>query len=71
MDKSLDRGLVEMSQVRCTLARFLTKHERLWVDEAESIDDDLAFDGLYGIDHNSDSSGCQLFKGLLGIDING
>ena len=60
-----------MSQVRCALARLLAEHERLWVDEAEGINDDLALDGLDGVDDNSDGSGCQLFEGLLGIDIYG
>ena len=42
VDESLDGRFVEMSQVGGTLTRFLTKHERLWVDESESIDDYLA-----------------------------
>lgn len=69
MDESLDRRFIEMSQVRCTLARLLSKHEGLWVDEAESINDDLSFNGLDRVDHNSDGSGCQLFEGLLSVDI--
>jgi hypothetical protein len=41
----------------------------LWVDESESINDDFAFDRLDGVNDNSDGSWGQLFKGLLGIDI--
>lgn len=44
MDEGLDRGLVEMSQVRCGLTRLLTEHEGLWVDETEGVNDDLALD---------------------------
>ena len=42
VDESLDGRLVEVSQVGGTLTRFLAKHERLWVDEPESINDNLA-----------------------------
>lgn len=69
VDESLDGRLVEMSQVGGTLTRFLAEHERLWVDEPESIDDDLAFDRLDGIDNDGDGSGCKLLKRLLGVDI--
>jgi hypothetical protein len=41
------------------------------LDESEGIDDDLAFDGLDGIDNDSDSARRELFKGLLGVDIDG
>jgi hypothetical protein len=41
----------------------------LWVDESESINDNFALDRLDGVNDNSDGSWGQLFKGLLGIDI--
>jgi hypothetical protein len=53
------------------LTRFLAKHERLRVDKSESIDDDLALDRLNGINDDGNGSGCKLFEGLLGVDING
>jgi hypothetical protein len=69
--EGLDGRLVEMTQVRCALTRFLTKHKRLRVDESESIDDNLALDGLNGINNNGNSSRCQLLEGLLCVDIDG
>jgi hypothetical protein len=47
----------------------LAEHEGLWVDEAESINDDFALNRLDGINNNRDGSRCQLFEGLLCIDI--
>ena len=44
VNKSLNRRLIKMTQVRCTLAGFLAEHEGLWVDKAESVNDDLALD---------------------------
>ena len=67
--QSLNRRFVKMSQVRCTLAWLLTKHERLWVDETESINDDFALDGLDGIYHDCDGARIQLLERLLGVDI--
>lgn len=58
VDESLNRGFIEMSQVRCALAWLLAQHERLWVDKPESIDHNLAFNGLNRVDDNSDRSGC-------------
>ncbi len=46
VDEGLYRRLVEMTQVGRALPRLLTKHQRLWVDEPEGIDDDLALHGL-------------------------
>jgi len=71
VDEGLDRRLVEMSQVRSTLSGFLAEHERLWVNQTESINDNLALDGLNRIDNHCNSPRGQLFEGLLGIDIDG
>ena len=71
VNEGLDGRLVEMTQVRCALTRFLTKHKRLRVDESESIDDNLSLDGLNGINNNGNSSRRQLFEGLLCVDIDG
>ena len=59
-----------MSDVGCGLPGFLSEHEGLRVDEAESVDDDLALDGLDGVDDHSDSAGCELLERLLRVDIN-
>lgn len=70
VDQSLDRGLVEVSNVGCGLSRFLSEHECLRVDETEGVDDDLALDGLDGVDDHSDSARCELLERLLRVDIN-
>jgi hypothetical protein len=70
VDEGLDRGLVQVTDVGCSLAGFLAHHEGLRVDEAEGIDDDFALDGLYGIDNDGDSARRKLFKRLLCVDIN-
>lgn len=62
VNKRLDRRFVEMSQIGCTLARFLAEHERLWVDETESINDDFALNGLNRINNNGNSSRGQLLE---------
>lgn len=58
-----------MAQVRCTLSGLLTKHQRLGVDQAESINDHFSFDRLDGIDDDGDGSGGELLERLLGVDI--
>jgi hypothetical protein len=45
-------------------------HEGLRVDEAESVDDDLALDRLDGVDDDGDGAGRELLKRLLGVDVN-
>lgn len=71
MDQSLNGRLVKMSQVRCALTWFLAKHERLWVDETEGINDYFSLDGLDRINDDSNGSRCQLFERLLSVDIDG
>lgn len=58
-----------MTQIRCALAGFLSKHQGLWVNEAEGVDNDLSFDGLDGIDYHCYGSRGELFEGLLCVDI--
>ena len=70
VDERLNGRFVQVTQVRCALTWLLSKHERLWVDESEGINDNLALDGLDGVNNNGNGSRCQLFKGLLCIDIN-
>ena len=69
MDEGLNGRFVEVAQVGGGLARLLPEHEGLWVDEAEGIDDDFAFDGLDGVDDNGDGARRELFEGLLSVDI--
>ena len=70
VNQSLDRGLVEVSNVRRCLPGFLSEHECLRVDKTEGVDDDLALDGLDRVDDHSDGAGCELLERLLRVDIN-
>ena len=69
MNKCLDGGFIEVTEVGGGLAGFLAQHEGLRVDEAEGVDDDFAFDGLDGVDDDGDGAGGELFEGLLGVDV--
>lgn len=57
VNEGLYRRFVQMTRVRRALSGLLTQHEGLWVDESESIDDDLSLHGLYGIDDHGDGTG--------------
>ena len=70
VDKGLNRRLIQVTQVGSTLAWLLPEHKRLRVDKSEGIDDDLALDGLDGVNYDGNSSRCQLFERLLRININ-
>jgi hypothetical protein len=41
----------------------------LGVDEAESIDDDFALDGLDGVNDDGDGAGGELLERLLRVDV--
>ena len=69
MNERLDRGFVEVSDIRRGLARLLAQHHGRWVDETECVNNDLAFDRLDRVNDNSHSSWIQLFKRLLRVDI--
>lgn len=71
VDECLDRWLVEVTDVRGRLTWLLACHESLWVDEAESIDDDLAFDGLDWVHDDCYCAWVELLERLLCVDING
>lgn len=60
-----------MTQVGCCLTGFLAHDNSLGLDESEGIDDDLAFDGLDGVNDDGDGTRRELFEGLLGVDIDG
>ena len=69
MNQGLDGRFVQMSDVAGRLAGFLAEHHELGVDEAEAIDDDLALDGLDGIDDEGDGAGIERLEGGLGVDV--
>lgn len=69
VDKGLDRGFVQMANVRCGLAGLVTHHESLRVDQAEGVNDNLALDGLYRIDDYGNGAGSELFERLLRVDV--
>ena len=69
VDEGLNRGLVEVADVRGGLAGLVAHHEGLRVDEAESVDNDLTLDGLDGIDYDGNGTRCELLERLLCIDI--
>jgi hypothetical protein len=52
-----------------TLDVVVAHHERLRVDEAEGVDDDLALDRLDGVDDDGDGARCELLKRLLRVDV--
>lgn len=58
-----------MTQVGSALSWLLAQHQRLRVDKAEGINNDLSLNGLDRIDNDGDSAGRQLLKRLLGVDI--
>lgn len=64
MNQTLNARLVDVSDVRCRLTWFLAENNGMGVDQAESVDDDFAFDRLDGIDDYSYRTGVQAFEGL-------
>ena len=71
VDERLDGGLVQVAEVGGRLPGLVAHHERLRVDEAEGVDDDLALDGLDGVDDDGDGARGQLLEGLLRVDVDG
>lgn len=69
VDECLDGWLVEVADVGSRLAWLLAGHEGLWVDETESVDDDLSLYGLNRINDNGDGPWVELLERLLGVDI--
>ena len=52
MDESLNGWLVDMANVRRRLPRFAPSYDGLGLNQSESVDDDLSFDRLNGVDHD-------------------
>ena len=69
MDEGLNRGFVEVADVGGGLTGFVAHHQGLWVDEAEGVDDDLALDGLDGVDDDGNGAGGELLETVLGVDV--
>ncbi len=69
MDKSLDRWFVEVTQVGGCLSGLLSEHERLRIDESESVNNDLSFHRLNWVYNDGNGSGGKLLEGLLSVDI--
>ena len=53
VDQGLNRRFIEVAQVRCGLARFLSEHDCLRIDQSESINDNFTLDGLNRVYNNS------------------
>lgn len=71
VNQCLDRGLVQVTQVRCCLPGLLAHDDGLGLDESEGVDDNFTLDGLDGVNNNGNSTGRQLLERLLGVDIYG
>ena len=69
VDKSLDRWLIEVSEIGRRLAGFLSEDIGLRIDQSECVDDDFALDRLDWIDNDGDSAGRKLLERLLCVDI--
>lgn len=64
MDKRLNAGFIDMTNVGCRLAWFLAEDDGVGVDESECVDQDFAFDGLDWVYYYCHGAGVQGFKGL-------
>lgn len=60
---------LDVTDVRSRLAGLNLLHDELFVNASERIDDDLAFDGLPGVNDDCDRSGVELLLALLGLHI--
>lgn len=60
----LNARLAQVTDVARALPRFESHHDALRADGAESINHDLALDGLNWIDDDGHRTGVELFKGL-------
>jgi hypothetical protein len=60
----LDRRLVQVTESRRGLARLLTKHHDLRIDQSECIDHHLAFDTLNRINDNGHRTRIERFEAL-------
>ena len=61
VNESLDGRFVDMTDIGCSLAGLLAGNYRLWLNEAEGVDNDLA---LYRLDGVNDHSHRPSIQGL-------
>lgn len=64
MYQSLNTRLVQMPDIARRLSRFLTGHDRVWVDRSERIDHDFTSYGLDRVNDDGHGAWVQLLKGL-------
>ena len=69
VDQSRNRRFVQVAQVGGGLARLLSEHERLRVDEPKAVDDDFALDRLDRVDHDAHRPRVELLERLLRVNI--
>ena len=69
MYEGLDRGLVEEPDVARGLPRLDSHHHELGVYEPEAVYDDLALDGLDGVDDEGYGPWVEGLERRLGIDV--
>lgn len=69
VDQSLNRWLIQVTQVRCCLPGFLAHDDGLGLNQSEGVDNNLALHGLDGVNDNRNSTGCKLLERLLSVDI--
>eukprot|EP00635_Sarcinochrysidales_sp_CCMP3193_P012987 CAMPEP_0118920032 /NCGR_PEP_ID=MMETSP1166-20130328/18864_1 /TAXON_ID=1104430 /ORGANISM="Chrysoreinhardia sp, Strain CCMP3193" /LENGTH=156 /DNA_ID=CAMNT_0006860569 /DNA_START=967 /DNA_END=1437 /DNA_ORIENTATION=+ len=70
MDEGLDRGLLQVTDVRRRLTRLLAEHHELRVYQAEAINDDFPLHRLHRIDDDSNGTWVESLKALLCVDVN-
>lgn len=71
MYEGLYGGFVQVTDVRGGLPRLVAKHQGLRINKSECVNDNFAFNGLDGIYNDGDGAWGELFKGLLGVDVDG
>mmetsp|Transcript_24751 Transcript_24751/g.57698 ORF Transcript_24751/g.57698 Transcript_24751/m.57698 type:complete len:266 (-) Transcript_24751:471-1268(-) len=69
MNQSLNRRFLQMTNIGRGLSWLLSQHHQLGIDQAKAINHHLAFDGLDGIHHESDSSRVECLKRRLCVNV--
>lgn len=64
VNEGLDRGFVQVSEVRSGLTRFLPQHHQLRVDEAEGVNHNFPLDTLDRVHNDRYGSFVQSFETL-------
>mmetsp|Transcript_51009 Transcript_51009/g.119886 ORF Transcript_51009/g.119886 Transcript_51009/m.119886 type:complete len:328 (+) Transcript_51009:455-1438(+) len=69
VDQRLNRGLVQVADVRGRLARLLPKHDKLRVDRSERVDHDLPLHRLDRVNHHGHCALVESLEALLRVDV--